>query len=159
MEGIDDRGYLRGNPNIPQLISRQVAEQKIFNKHRKYFAKPFAVENYIVHHINTEKLDNSVKNLFICTQEEHSRIHSHQKENRKKFKTKKRLLMFLGHLKGYSSEELKTAEQIIAVISEKTGESVKKITKKVEKKCKRLGRLISKEGAATVVAAEYGINF
>ena len=61
----DKKGYLRGDSKHSDLISRQVARSEIYEKERHKY--PLLFRYYIVHHVNGEKLDNSVKNLFISS--------------------------------------------------------------------------------------------
>lgn len=69
----DHKGYFRGKPEHSDLISRQIAYTKIYLKNRDKFPLPF--KKYVVHHIDREKHNNSVKNLDIVTKEEHNEIH------------------------------------------------------------------------------------
>tara|TARA_Y100000034_G_scaffold78184_1_gene93995 strand:+ start:1218 stop:2153 length:936 start_codon:yes stop_codon:yes gene_type:complete len=50
-------------------------------------------------------------------------------------------------------------QQLIELISESSGSSIEEIERKIEAKQAKLSGLISKEGAAQVVAAELGVNF
>ncbi|GAI11756.1 unnamed protein product, partial [marine sediment metagenome] len=50
-------------------------------------------------------------------------------------------------------------EKILRVISTASGLSIDELERKVEEKRSKLAGLISKEGAAQVVAAELGISF
>jgi replication factor A1 len=52
-----------------------------------------------------------------------------------------------------------TYEQIVDRISRASGMTVNDIERKVEAKRAKLSGLVSKEGAAQIVAAELGINF
>ncbi|MFP4401931.1 MAG: HNH endonuclease [Candidatus Nanoarchaeia archaeon] len=67
-EYIDSKGYKRYKSN-KKLIHRNVAF-KYCEKH------PFEkFKNCEVHHIDGNKLNNSSKNLFIVTRDEHTRLH------------------------------------------------------------------------------------
>lgn len=85
----DKNGYWRGNPEHSDQISRQIAHKEIYLKDRDKY--PLSFREYVVHHIDTEKNNNSVKNLYLCTQKEHELIHSYQKENKTKFKSAKEI--------------------------------------------------------------------
>jgi ssDNA-binding replication factor A large subunit len=50
-------------------------------------------------------------------------------------------------------------QRLIELISEDSGESIEEIERKIEAKQAKLSGLISKEGAAQVIAAELGVNF
>ena len=50
-------------------------------------------------------------------------------------------------------------QQLIELISESSGTSIDEIERKIQAKQAKLSGLISKEGAAQIVAAELGINF
>ena len=50
-------------------------------------------------------------------------------------------------------------QQLIQLISESSGVSIEEIERKIEAKQAKLSGLISKEGAAQVIAAELGVNF
>ena len=89
----DKNGYWRGNPEHSDQISRQIAHKEIYLKDRDKY--PLSFREYVVHHIDTEKNNNSVKNLYLCTQKEHELIHSYQKENKTKFKSAKEIDIFL----------------------------------------------------------------
>lgn len=89
----DENGYPIGRVEHSDKIHRQIAWREIYLKNRKKYPKKFS--EYVVHHINTNKEDFSVRNLYICTKEEHNAIHEEQKKNLKKFKSKKELDEFL----------------------------------------------------------------
>lgn len=69
----DERGYLRGNPEHSDLISRQIAFEKIYQPNRNKYPLPFT--KYVVHHKDRDKLNNSQRNLDIVTPKEHNKIH------------------------------------------------------------------------------------
>ena len=50
-------------------------------------------------------------------------------------------------------------QQLVEFISDNSGVSVEEIERKIEAKQAKLAGLISKEGAAQVIAAELNINF
>lgn len=91
----DKNGYPIGRVEHSNLIHRQIAYSEIYLKNRKKYPKKFS--EYVVHHINTNKEDFSVKNLYLCSKEEHNAIHEEQKKNLKRFKTKKELDEFLNN--------------------------------------------------------------
>ncbi|MFH1377023.1 MAG: HNH endonuclease [Candidatus Woesearchaeota archaeon] len=105
----DERGYpIKSSP----LIHRQIAYSEIYLKNRDKYPKLFS--DYLVHHINTDKEDFSVDNLFICTKEQHDKIHDEQKRVKRKFKNIKEINAFLNKpqkkldfkRKDYDEEEL-----------------------------------------------------
>lgn len=74
---IDDKGYLRilawDHPNNNKgymLAHRLLMEQKIGRLLR---------DEEVVHHIDEDKLHNELSNLFLCTPDEHTRIHNRDK--------------------------------------------------------------------------------
>jgi len=69
----DENGYLRGNPEHSDLISRQLAYTKIYLKNRHRYPLPFS--EYVIHHKDRDKHNNSIQNLDIVTKEEHNEIH------------------------------------------------------------------------------------
>jgi len=56
---------------------------------------PLPFGKYVVHHIDGEKQNNSIKNLYICTKEQHNEIHSEQKARLKRFANASELDYFL----------------------------------------------------------------
>lgn len=66
---IDDKGYYRDG--YQKLIHRQVAYNYIYS----YPEYPHRFGEYDVHHIDRNKLNNSVNNLQILTREQHIKIH------------------------------------------------------------------------------------
>lgn len=75
--------------------SREIAEKYIYNKNKDKYLKPF--NEYKVHHIDGDTFNNSIKNLYICTEEEHHLIHGEQKKRRMKFKTSNEIDFFLNN--------------------------------------------------------------
>ena len=73
MVEIDDNGYIRGKVEHTALISRQIAKTQIYDKNPTKYPLPFG--KYVVHHIDRDKLNNSVKNLAILTPLAHKKIH------------------------------------------------------------------------------------
>jgi len=69
----DENGYLRGNPEHSDLISRQIAFKKIYELNRDKYPLPFS--KYVIHHRDRDKHNNSVKNLDIVTPQDHTEIH------------------------------------------------------------------------------------
>lgn len=62
---IDNRGYRRFR-NSDDLVHRWVASKKLGRKLGR---------NEVVHHIDHNKLNNSMDNLYVCRNAEHKRIH------------------------------------------------------------------------------------
>lgn len=71
---IDDRGYVRlYMPSHPHNNQGYVLEHRyIVEQHLNRLLEPHEV----VHHINEIKTDNRIGNLYLCTSEEHVRIHN-----------------------------------------------------------------------------------
>ncbi|MCX6741838.1 MAG: HNH endonuclease [Candidatus Pacearchaeota archaeon] len=65
-------------------ISRRVAYNYIYLKHKDKYPLNWK-HDYVVHHVDGETFNNSVKNLYICTQAEHNLIHQEQKARLRKF--------------------------------------------------------------------------
>lgn len=89
---INKNGYSEGNQHS-DLISRKVAYEQIYLKNRDKY--PLRFSQYIIHHINGEKLNNSITNLYICTTQEHNQIHDEQIKNKKRFKSSNEINSFL----------------------------------------------------------------
>lgn len=85
----DKNGYIRGNPKHSDLISRQIAYEKIYRKSGadKY---PLRFREYVVHHRDQDKHNNSVSNLDLVTKEEHKGIHKLGLKGKKEFDLYKR---------------------------------------------------------------------
>lgn len=66
---VDFRGYERNG--YGKLIHRIVAFQYIYS----YPEYPLRFSDYIVHHIDMNKRNNSLENFQILTSEEHNKIH------------------------------------------------------------------------------------
>ena len=71
---IDNRGYRRFH-NSDNLVHRWMASKKLGRKLGR---------NEVVHHIDHNKLNNSMDNLHVCRNTKHKRIH---KEDAIKHKT------------------------------------------------------------------------
>lgn len=69
----DDKGYIRGKPEHSDLISRQLAFDKIYKLNREEY--PLKFKEYDVHHRDRKKHNNDIDNLDIVTREEHKDIH------------------------------------------------------------------------------------
>jgi len=91
MTYVDDKGYLRDT--YGKLIHRQIAYQKIYEKNQHKYEDYF--KKLDVHHVDGDKQNNKVVNLFICSHEDHKRIHKEQKRKLQKFKTKTEINRFL----------------------------------------------------------------
>ena len=70
---IDKNGYERGEIKHSDLIHRQVAYHKIYLPNKEDYSLRFS--EYIVHHIDGNKLNNHSSNLLILTDEQHAKIH------------------------------------------------------------------------------------
>lgn len=101
---MKEKSYLKTWPNNPNNVyvigtdenkprSREIAKKYIYDLHRDKYPRPF--NSYVVHHINGKTLNDSPENLYICTQEEHNKIHREQIKNRKKFQSSLELDNFL----------------------------------------------------------------
>lgn len=90
---INENGYSEGKPEHSSAIHRQVAYKEIYLKNRDKFTLPFS--KYVVHHIDGERLNGSVKNLYICTKEQHNNIHNEQIVRKKKFTSASEIDYFL----------------------------------------------------------------
>ena len=75
--------------------SRVVAFEHIYRKDREKYPLPFS--KYVIHHIDRDTFNNSIKNLYICTSKEHNTIHTEEKRTGEKFETKKESLNSLNN--------------------------------------------------------------
>lgn len=66
---VDENGYLRFNDS-DILVHRYVAQKKLGR-----WLEPWEV----VHHIDGNKRNNNPSNLWVCSQQEHDRIHEQNK--------------------------------------------------------------------------------
>ncbi len=76
-----------------ELLHRQKAYEYIYLRNPQDYEFDFS--KYEVHHIDKDKLNNRVNNLFICLPKEHDLIHEEQKKKGKKFKSTAELNRFL----------------------------------------------------------------
>lgn len=89
----NEYGYPTGDVKHSNAIHRQIAYSEIYLKYPKRYTKPFST--YVVHHIDGDKENFSSKNLYLCTKEQHDRIHEEQKRIRRKFKKAREIYSFL----------------------------------------------------------------
>ena len=68
----DENGYFRWVDNN-KLVHRDIAYSQIYVPNEE--AYPNAFSDYVVHHIDHDKKNNTVPNLQIVTQKEHEEIH------------------------------------------------------------------------------------
>lgn len=60
-------------PEHPHAVNGWYLEHRmIVENHMERFLKP---KEEVVHHVNLTKDDNRIENLFLCTPDEHSKIH------------------------------------------------------------------------------------
>lgn len=90
---INNNGYIEGEVEHSGLISRKIAYNSIYLKNRDKY--PLYFKKYVIHHIDSDKLNNSIKNLYICTQEQHEKIHDEQKRRMKRFTNSSEIDNFL----------------------------------------------------------------
>lgn len=90
---VNPKGYIEGKPEHSDLISRQIAYLEIYKRNREKY--PLQFRYYVVHHIDGEKKNNSIKNLCLLTKEEHNFIHSVQNEKQISFLNSREIEEFL----------------------------------------------------------------
>ena len=94
-----DQGYYKIRlKDDCKMVSRLVAEAWLD------LPDDYDAEKYEVHHINEDKLDNSVTNLYVIKKENHKTLHSikyiYKVENNKKKLEKRNLIEILGDDRG-----------------------------------------------------------
>ncbi|MFH1248526.1 MAG: HNH endonuclease signature motif containing protein [archaeon] len=104
---IDANGYLREEGD---LVSRKVAYERIYKLNQERYDTPFS--QYVVHHIDGEQLNNSVKNLYICTKKDHNSIHKEQKWRQKRFNNSSEIDRFLKSRRSEGQLTLPQAEEV-----------------------------------------------
>lgn len=72
---IDDNGYKRYY-DTKRLVHRSVAYHYIYDPNEYQFC----FGDYVIHHIDHNKLNNHSNNLMILTSEEHSKIHGFESD-------------------------------------------------------------------------------
>lgn len=77
---IDARGYKRYKKDN-RLIHRDIAFKEVYCKNRASFPRKFS--EYIVHHIDGNKLNNKPSNLSIKPKETHNLVHEIKKKEEK----------------------------------------------------------------------------
>lgn len=97
----DEKGYPIGKIEHSDLIHRQIAYSEIYLKNRSKYPKPFGY--YVVHHIDTNKENFRVDNLYLCSKEEHNAIHDEQKKRLRKFSNSSEIDNFLNNWRGQTS--------------------------------------------------------
>lgn len=120
-ESFDENGYPIGDPTHSKLIHRQIAYSYIYLKNEDKYPKKFS--EYIVHHIDSNKENFAIENLYICTSEQHNMIHDEQKRRLEKFKNPEEIDKFL-----------KDTESHLKRLKELKRQSEKKRKKKTKKK-------------------------
>ena len=86
---VDDKGYVRVlRPEHPNDICGYVYEHRVVMED---FLDRYLTSWETVHHINEEKLDNRITNLYLCTAQEHTAIHSEGRRLTWKHKDKLRV--------------------------------------------------------------------
>lgn len=73
---IDDYGYKRSS-DTGKLIHRDVAYHYLYDPNEY----EFRFSDYVIHHIDYNKLNNHPNNLMILTPDEHSEIHGFESHN------------------------------------------------------------------------------
>lgn len=108
---INNNGYIEGNLEHSNLISRQIAYKEIYQKHKSLFPLPFS--KYHVHHRDRNKLNNSIVNLDLVTPEQHKRIHELNVQGRKELNSPKRIIKIHDSLYWDKLREIKKGESKI----------------------------------------------
>jgi hypothetical protein len=73
--------------------SREVAFKYIYSIKREDY--PLRFRDYVVHHIDGDTFNNSVRNLYLCSKKDHNLIHEEQKKTKKKFQNSREINFFL----------------------------------------------------------------
>jgi hypothetical protein len=71
---IDDSGYVRVyNPEHPYNVNGYVLEHRLV---MEGLLGRYLSPEEVVHHINGDKTDNDIRNLYLCSPQEHTAIHN-----------------------------------------------------------------------------------
>lgn len=76
----DENGYLLNRKN--KLVHREIAYEYIYRK-QKRDEYPLRFRDYVIHHCDRNKKNNSLSNLRILTREEHDAAHRKGKFKKK----------------------------------------------------------------------------
>jgi len=72
----DNKGYLRFRDSH-KLVHRWVAFKELYSKNKEKY--PFAFDQYLIHHIDSNKRNNRPENLKLLTKYEHETIHGYER--------------------------------------------------------------------------------
>ena len=110
---IDNTGYLHLTTNqgkYSRTLHRRIWED--------FYGKPVP-KDYVIHHINGDKLDNRIQNLQCCTKVNHSKFHSKQRSFKHTEEWKKRASKFRSGKNNPNYGKKRTREEMKGIISYK----------------------------------------